>query len=360
MNPSRHTFLGIYLVLAALLLLVTWPRFDRQDLFIDAWTHPQNVDTESYAAMAREFRNPPDWQLFIRPFCFRPLTPLLASLLPLPPGTAVNVINLGWLLAALFFLLKILDHQNFSPPWQAVGGALLVIAFPTFYYSTIGLVDPGILFICALGGYYLKQDRLWATVVLALLGMLIMEKAVLLIPPLFGALLSRGRHWLVAGFLAFAGLVGCMMVLWLLQHFGPVEKGDAYFWKPRPEVVLANLSRFEFWAGSLLCFGAPGFLLLYWPARTLPGNGLRLETWRPWLIDLCGTLGGFGLWGWALISAHGDGRSLWLVYPFMIPLALRGLQYLFGAPEKLARTAPLLSKENLAPQQEPMHDLDRS
>ena len=69
-------------------VLVAAPRFNRQDVLIGQWTggkYGANLDSAQYEQMVHFIRGEAPKESLVAPFCYRPITPLLAA--PLPART---------------------------------------------------------------------------------------------------------------------------------------------------------------------------------------------------------------------------------------------------------------------------------
>src|SRR5262245_8681217 len=96
------------------LLAVVLPRFNLRDpgvigrLTAGAHATPYGLpmDVAGYIRLADHFRGQTPADSMIAPFCFRPLVPLAASLLPVRSQTGINLIDI----ACLFLTLLVLDR----------------------------------------------------------------------------------------------------------------------------------------------------------------------------------------------------------------------------------------------------------
>jgi len=307
------------LILSLALVLVCLPRFNRADLGLSLTgggvpATANLSDVANYLAQVDYYRGLPPSDLLVSPFADRVLAPWLAARLPLPAMTALNVVNVAALIAALAFIDATLGLLGTGTRGRWLGGALFVFAFPTFYYGAIGLVDPVLIGFLAAAVYFMLAGRAWLFVAL-LLGGLTRETVVIMIPVLIAHFLcctGRGRRdaaWLLLGIGAAAGGVLLARVL------SPTAAGEGYAWLPDWERFLRNAARPRAWGGLLLTLGLPTALAAWAVARRRPP-----PRWM-WPL-MTGWLGCLALFAFALFTAYADGRFVWPAVVFAIPIAL--------------------------------------
>src|SRR5436190_675742 len=147
------------------LTLTCSPRFNRDT----------RSDQEHYVNLIRYLRGQIDASTLSAPFAYRLAGPLLASVLPLEPMTALNVVNLVALgIASLLIYRSILLLPR---PFEVAlaGSALFVFSFPTFYYGTIGYVDPVLILFLGLFVFAICAENRWLAATAFLLGCLAKE-----------------------------------------------------------------------------------------------------------------------------------------------------------------------------------------
>lgn len=277
-----------------------------------------SIDEAQYVGMVERFRGQtPQLELWA-PFTYRPLAPWLAAQLPFEPLTALNVLNVLSLLGATWFVWSTLRLFEPAPGWQLVGTLAFVWSFPFCYYGTTGLVDPHALLLVSAGLYLVLTERWWGLVGIALVGGLVKESIVLLWPAaLAQCLISRRRERsAVVAVLLFPIAYAASSALG--RALAPT-RGDYTFWKGLN--LAENLSRPRVYLSAALSLGLQGGLA----AAALPVlRRLTVDERRRYVPLLAGALASFGLFGVALLTAHADGRFLWLGHPFLTPLAVLG------------------------------------
>lgn len=277
-----------------------------------------SIDEAQYVGMVERFRGQvPGLELWA-PFTYRPLAPWLAAKLPFEPLTALNLVNVLSLLGATWFVWRTLRLFEPAPGWQLAGTLAFVWSFPFCYYGTTGLVDPPALLLLAAGLLLVLTERWWGVVAVGLAGGLVKESIVLLWPvALVQCALSRRREArAIAAVLLFP--VALALSSALGRALAPT-RGDYTFWKGLN--LLDNLARPRLYLAAALSLGLQGLFA----AAALPVlRRLGEEDRRRYLPLLAGALGSFALFGAALLTAHADGRFLWLGHPFLTPLAVLG------------------------------------
>jgi hypothetical protein len=323
-NRSIPRVREVFLVL--ILALVASVRFDYRDPGpVRSWTagaragpygHP--IDVEGYVRLTRYFRAEAPADSMISPFCFRPLVPLLAALLPLRPLTAIDLINLLALAAALLVVLRACSWAGLPPGAAWVGGVLFAVSFPTFYYATIGFVDPvAVLAAAILLLLTLKRAGTGWLIVAAIAAVLVKESnAAFAALPLAGAWL-RGRRSgseLAAAAAPLVLSIGAVVATRGLLPF----PDPGYAWTPSAAALRDNLLRPRTYASACLTAGVPALLAIGAIAR---GRWKEVLGGAERSILLAGASIALALYGYSFTAAYTDGRILWVGYPFVVPIA---------------------------------------
>ena len=315
--------------LAAVLVLVCTPRFNQYDWGVERFTgdgpHTYAVggrtvqlsDAYRYAMHAHYFDGGSADELRA-PFTYRPLVPFVASLLPLDPLTGINVINLLLLAAGGLAVVRTAQHLGYGPRWQAVGGGLFAVAFPTFYYGTIGYLDASLVGLLAVGMLLIVREQWLLLTLLLAAGALVKETIVLLLPVtgVYALLSGRSRTALFGWGTAMTAAVILGAAVGRLTS--PVDATT--FWMPSAYSFWHDLLRPRTYLSFLLTFGLPGTLALPSIVRVLR----CLPTRPPPVVGalVTGVFVSLLLFGYAFLTAAADGRFVWTMYPFAIPLAL--------------------------------------
>jgi hypothetical protein len=327
----RKPGIGLFILSCALILLCL-PRFDRRDAGFQSLTTATLGDSDEYVGMVQYFRGEKPAADLHTPYTYRPLVPLLAAALPLEAITAIDVIDLLFLLAGLWILYRLLERLRVDPAARWIGCGLFVVSFPTFYYGTIGNIDPVLICLLAAGVFCILDNRWIVFAAVLVAGAFVKETIVLLIPMLaaytfFGKKL-RSRHGLYLLFITVL-FIGAY-----LAARAVIPTGSSYVWMPSGETFLANASRVRSWISLILTFGIPGVLSLFvfryratdWFQTRLPETAMMIA----------GLFFSLLLFGYSMFSAYADGRFIWTSYPSTIPLAAIVLTELRKAGRKPA------------------------
>ncbi len=314
------------LMLGTSLPVVLYPRFDRREAGLlrdlagrDELGQVALGDAVHYMEYVTFFRTGRGLGEVGAPFSYRPLSPFIASQLPISnPMTALNVVNAICLYGALFSLLLWLRGLGFSLAEMIVGGFLFTVSFPVFYYGSDGGIDPAFIFLLTLGIHLIFCAPWWTLVPVLLLGSATKEVVVILLPVFTAHRIVNGGPWAFGTIvLGTAYIVPAMAIRLSLREYG------SYFWYPDISTLVYNF-RIRALLSVLLTIGLPGvFAALY----------LRREGWRG-IWDkrqvlaplLTGVAASAALIVYSMTSAFTDGRFAWPMTIFAIPLALWFLQ----------------------------------
>ena len=294
-------------------LLVVSFRFNRNDLVIK---RPLN-DAAYYIANVQMHRGETPAYRYKGPFNERILVTLVAAVLPFEPLTAINLSNIIFLVIALLFLSKTLQTFQLPGRFHWLGMYLFVFSFPTFYYSTIGYTDPGVLAMLFMGAYALFANKyglfLWAVA----LGTLAKEGIVVLFPVVVTYALCRENYrWLG---IAVVSLLLFLSLTFLIKSWVSEGGNRPFYWKPLPNRVQFNLARPNFYLSTLLGLGVPWLLCVVLFIKNFRSV---LNHWKEDAPLWVGTLFSFLPWLYMIFSAFPDGRIFWVSYCFPISLAM--------------------------------------
>jgi hypothetical protein len=264
------------------------------------------------------------------PYAYRLAGPLLASLLPLEPLTALNVVNVMALGIAAILLHQALRVLGGSASVALAGSALFVFSFPTLWYGPIGYVDPVLILCLTVFVFALCIESDGLAAVAFLLGCLAKEWMLLAVPAYFGyALLrpsaERARAVTQSVLVVCAGatvLVAMRLLIPVVANFS--------IW-PSVAFMMANASRPRAWLTLFLGFGVPGTLLtVLLCQRTARARLFRHRVGTPLALGALGSIGWVGL---TWFAGYLDGRCVWTLYPFAVPMI--GLMWPGGRPTSL-------------------------
>lgn len=278
-------------------------------------------DEVAYAEYVRYFRG---HEAAVYPATsWRPLTPLLAAVLPARPETAINLVNVLALLAVVVVLYRVARRLGAGPGAAWTGAALFVFSFPTFYYGAIGYVDPPALLLTALGLAALLNGR-WLLLALWIgLGAAAKETTLVLFGPIAVHLWhTQPRDRALA---LLIGLLAVFLAVTAVVRWNAPGPDGPLFWAPSSDLLDGNLGRGRAWLSGLLTFGLPGLAAV----AVLVDRPLDLRAGRhapiPWTLA-AGMASAVAGWVFAFASAAVDGRTLWPLYVFAAPLVALALE----------------------------------
>jgi hypothetical protein len=276
------------------------------------------VDVEGYVRLTAYFRGEASAGSMRPPFCYRILAPLFASVVPTQPETALNIINLMSLLVSLWLLDQVGAALKMSARSRLAMNVTFIVSFPTFYYGTIGFIDPIALALsCAILLGVLRGFPPIVLLVIAICAVLAKEtNAAFTLLPIFRAVQERkiaGKSLLVYGSI-FAAPVGVHLLVRELMPF-PQQQS---LWIPDILITLENLSRSRTYISLILTITIPvTFALL----ALFSGRIRESLEKKDQLLLFAGCMLASGLYGYSVISAYSDGRIIWSIYPYLLPFS---------------------------------------
>jgi hypothetical protein len=311
------------LVLIIILILLSFPRFNRNDIGIRSLTAGgigSLGDSADYTAMTLYFRGEKTVNDLRPPYTYRPLVPFLAALLPLKnPMTAINLINLLAMILTTIFMYKNIAWLDLDLNYCIIGCGLFVVSFPTFYYATIGYTDPVLVCLLTIGLYLIFNNSWVLLASVIIMGTLVKETIIILNITLMVYLIFNRKIFIKQGLM----LSSLMLLFFTVSYYFarriiPVDPGIG--WVPSFERLIFNMSRTRCWLSFLLTYGVPGILALFiFKYRTTIWFNKRFTVTATLLT---GILLSFVLFGYSMLAAAADGRFIWTSYPFSVPLAV--------------------------------------
>lgn len=274
-------------------------------LAIMAWRWGGTIeDSQAYFDTARYLRGELAAHELRAPFPYRLLVPALAAALPGDLRQAFATLN--WLLvtAGACCMTAAVLRAGLGRRRAIAAGLLMIVSLPTFWYAPYLLVDPGSVCARAVFVLALLAGQPWLAALAGLLGTAVREENILLL----GWLLATRRVALVPG-LALLGAAGAWIVAvrwWLITGLPP------YTWEPSWWTVTQALRDVRSLLSILgaACIVVP-LALVGWraaPPALRPLAGLAALMALPTL--------------YAALSVRVEGRIVWALYPFLVPLAV--------------------------------------
>lgn len=307
----------IFLIVSLIVIII--PRFNWGKLGpFSSFVGEKPFDVEQYVTYTEYFRGVEDDDSQLKgPFSYRPLIPLLASIFPFDPLTSINIVNILFLLAGLYFIIEILKIYKFKGNYLFLGGILFVYSFPVFYYGTSGYIDSVLVAFVAVGTYFILKEKLFYFILTFIFGMAVKETIIILIPVFVIYMFVQNRLSLIYKFIFTIAIISVYFIISIvLRKFTP--GGASYLWYPSFHTLGNNLLRIKTYWSIALTFGVPGIgVILYF--YHLYNRKIKFTNEAPLIA---GFLIAILISIFSLFAAYADGRHLWTSYPFTIPLSL--------------------------------------
>jgi len=313
------------LMLVLLPIAIELPMILSPQTFLKTVKRPGNeasvypIDTEMYANYVQYFRGLKHKGEGISvPYTYRPLTPILASFLPIDsPIYSLIVLNLLFIYLTMYALYSIAKVLQLDFSFSVFAALLYSFSFPVFYFSPLGLVDVVCLFFICLGIYSVLSEKFWLFSISLVLGIYSKESILILIP--FAVIYYFQKYgWQKKFYLySITSLLLYLVNFYIIRNYFAFN--DSFYWYIEIDAFWANLFRRGTNIGSLLTFGLPGILSLIFIGKSIRNKASNFKSIIPWAF---GFMSALGLYAFAYFSAFADGRFVWYVYPFAIPMSL--------------------------------------
>ncbi|MCX7879563.1 MAG: hypothetical protein N2517_02775 [Ignavibacteria bacterium] len=304
--------------ISLLVAIVTFPRFNRQDLFIEQYTSGEiGGDQVHYYKLVEVFKEKKSLDQVKPPYNSRILPSLLASFLPFSPGISLNLINLLCLLVGFCFSYKTLidlNLVNFNP---ILISAVHIVSFPVFYYGTIGFIDSILIAFYMVGIYFLINKKISSLAILIFFGVFVKETIFILVIVSVLYLFISEKSYKKILFIIASYLIGFVLLKIILFY----NTKSSYLWLPSLEVLYQNIFRIRTYLTFLLS-SIPIFILLFiakkFIAQLKTSKLSNLDTNDKAIIFsmTAGIIISYSIFIYSLFSAYTDGRFIWLSYPF--------------------------------------------
>jgi hypothetical protein len=261
-------------------------------------------DSLAYFNTARYLRGEVPFSALRAPFPYRLAMPALAACWP---GDVRNgFATLNWLatVGTAVALSRLVQVAGGSTRRVWLAGLLAILSVPTYWYAPYLLTDPGAIFGRALFALGVVSGQPWLALGGGLFATAAREENILLL----GWLLVFGRIGVVRPGIALA-IAACWLVVVRWAIFPGLP---SYLWVPSIGTVVAALRDHR----SLLSLLSAAVIVLpmaalgwkHVPQRVKPLKGILLMMALPPL--------------YAALSVRVEGRAVWSLYPFLIPIAV--------------------------------------
>ncbi|MBS1493872.1 MAG: hypothetical protein JST55_10185 [Bacteroidetes bacterium] len=276
----------LFLVLIISILILSFPRFNQQDLFglknFTGKAEEYNIsrgyylsgDAVDYLYAVKFYRGEIDRKELKTPYVYRVMVPFIASFLPIKDAlTSLNVLNILLYLTSIFFLYFLILDLGINKKYALIGIYLFGISFFPFYYLTFGNVDSGVILFVIIGLNAIIKRNNFLFFVALISGILVKETAFVLIPFYF-IFQFIFRNTLTIKKTDVLFYIFVIIVPFLAMTFIRIVFSDLpqYFWTPSINLILSNLVRVKAYFSPFLTLGVPGgvsiiFLYLYFKKK---------------------------------------------------------------------------------------------
>lgn len=299
------------------MFLIALPRFNWGDLPqpLNKFVGEKPFDIEQYEKYVKYFRGDKNLADELEgPFSYRPLVPLLASLLPLEPLTSINLVNMFFLTLGLIYLTKLQLKLGFNEKEIIISSLIFIISFPLFYYAASGYIDASLIGIMLISNYYLMMNKYYLFILSFIIGVFIKETILILLPVSTVYYLMNEKTKIK--FLKISvPIILYLIIVGIIRNLAPQK--EIYVWKPSYDILHYNLLRIKTYITFILTLGIPG-LLSFYIVITEKRKNIPKEIFYPLLTGIAFSI---LLWIYSLFAAYSDGRQLWTSYVFAVPLA---------------------------------------
>lgn len=321
-------------VLWAAAILCMTPRFARTDTILGMsfrWLTTETLgDAGEYAQSVLYYRGlgPPGES----PFSLRPLTPWLASFLPLEPFSALAVVGAAGILIGVTAMYALALYHSGDGKAAFLTTGLYATSFPVFYYTTVGTVDPLTFGLATLSVALIAVfDRPLLAILVA--GLAAANKEVGLVAVGFGVpfLLLDARRAIPARIALAAVMISAALLGWYLSRrlAPPVE---AFSWPLLWSAAYDNLMRLKTTGALILSFGIQSAIIVYLWLRAFRFDWTYLSDPYKWGFATAFALGVYGYF-----VGQTDGRFIWYGQIFTTPVLASVLASNWSCLPMLAR-----------------------
>lgn len=261
-------------------------------------------DSLAYFNTARYLRGEVPFSALRAPFPYRLAMPALAAAWP---GDVRNgFATLNWLatVGTAIALARLVQVAGGGARRAWLAGLLAIVSVPTYWYAPYLLTDPGAIFGRSLFALGVVAGQPWLALAGGLFATAAREENILLL----GWLLVFGRIGVVR-----AGVALAIAACWLIVVRWAVFPGlPSYVWVPGIGNVIAALhdrrSLLSLLGAAIVVLPMAALGWRHVPERIRPLKGILLMMALPPL--------------YAALSVRVEGRAIWSLYPFLIPIAV--------------------------------------
>ena len=306
-------------------------RWNRQDLFIRPYVGADDkklgeklgydvemsLDSYTYVQYVNYYNGKDVENEVTKPYSFRFLVPLLASLLPFDSFTSLNLICLSTEILGLLFLMKILALIGFKDKTIFATSFLYAFSFPIFYYGVVGLLDAPAIFLIMLGIYLTLRKQLIPLILTMIIAAMVNEKVVLLLP--FYFFYNIKETGFKKSFINSTIIFVAFLATSLLVRANTINADSSFMWTVNTSSLIDNLTRLRTYISLALTGGVP-LLIFFLTFRNIDFKNSHTFAFAMGAIFVVLMI------IYSLTAAYTDGRFAWYLYPFLLPLCAYGME----------------------------------
>ncbi len=325
MNYKHFIFLSLVVVLMSVV------RWNRQDLFIRPYVGADDkklgeklgydvemsLDSYTYVQYVNYYNGKDVESEVTKPYSFRFLIPLIASLLPFDSFTSLNLICLSTEILGLLFLMKVLALIGFKDRTIFITSFLYAFSFPIFYYGVVGLLDAPAIFLIILGVYLTLRQQLTPLIITMILAAMVNEKAVLLLP--FYFFFNIKESGFKRSFINSTIIFIAFLATSLIVRANTINADSSFMWTVNTSSLIDNLTRLRTYISLALTGGIPLLIFL------LTFRNIDFQKSHTFAFGM-GAVFVVLMIIYSLTAAYTDGRFAWYLYPFILPLCAYGIE----------------------------------
>lgn len=324
-----------FIILSIVVLLMSVVRWNRQDLVIRPYVGADDknlgeklgydvemsLDSYTYVQYVNYYNGENVESEVTKPYSFRFLVPLLASLLPFDSFTSLNIICLSTEILGLLFLMNVLSLIGFKPKTIFITSFLYAFSFPIFYYGVVGLLDAPAIFLIILGIYLTLRKQLILLIIMMIIAAMVNEKSILLLP--FYFFFNIRETSFKRSFIYSTIIFAAFVVTTLIIRANTINADSGFIWAASYSSLIDNLTRLRTYISLGLTGGIPVIIF------AINYKQIDFKQSLPIAFGM-GAIFVVLMIIYSLTAAYTDGRFAWYLYPFLLPLCAYGIERKMG------------------------------
>jgi len=270
------------------------------------WIYP---DSTNYLLLVEFFRGNLSGTELVAPFCYRPLLPFIAAILPVAPEISFPFINLFLEIVLAWVLFYIAREFGFSVLSSMASSGVCSFSLAVAWYGTAVLVDAGAILFLALGMLLMLRDESGYKIsILLSIGVLFKEVAII---GVLAYLFYRKTRDLLS-------MVLPILTYLVIKYITP-SANPGFTW----QFHLLNFTTYLVHTLQVLLIGLAPFVLVCIPALARKAKEPSKYTREfKWMFIM--GIPALGIFGLGLFWAFFDGRFIWPLYIALVPMMAAG------------------------------------